>query len=114
MTAQRPAYPSQLHRAQLADGQPAQLIPRRDLELLEDLAEVVLHSSMADEQLGADFGVGEPFSGQSGDLCFLRRQHHALVVGSPAQVPAGSQKFSAGTFGERFRTDVVEGVVSGQ
>src|ERR1700728_1705532 len=39
-----------------------------DLQLLEDLGQVVLHGSGTDEHAGADLGIGEPFSGQAGDL----------------------------------------------
>src|SRR3546814_13562908 len=44
----------------------------------EDLAQVVLDSAGADEQLAADLGVGEPFTGEPNDLGLAWRQ---LVTG---------------------------------
>jgi hypothetical protein len=37
----------------------AELVARGDVELLEDLAQVVLHRAGADEQLCADLRVGD-------------------------------------------------------
>src|SRR5713101_5692171 len=49
----------QLCRLKATRRKAAQLGARVDLELEEDLAEVILHSARADEQLRTDLGVGE-------------------------------------------------------
>jgi hypothetical protein len=45
-----------------------------DAELGEDLAQVVLDGVGADEQPGADLGVGQALAGQLGNLGFLGGQ----------------------------------------
>ena len=52
----------------------AQLLPRADLELGEDLAQVPLHRARAEEETGTDLGVGQPVAHQQRDLLLLRRK----------------------------------------
>src|ERR1700741_4007024 len=51
-----------------------QLRSRRDVQLPERLAQVVLHGARADEQLGGDLAVGTAIGREAGDLRLLRRQ----------------------------------------
>lgn len=100
-----------LRRAELAGRKAAQLVARGDVELLKDLAQVVLHRSMADEELCADLWVGETIPGQSGDLCFLGCQHDAGVVGAPEHGLTRGPELATGTLGERLSTNVAKRVV---
>src|SRR5918995_311602 len=64
----------------------AELVARADAQFGEHLVQVVLNRPGADEELGADVGVGEPVAGESGDLSLLRcevvpRFHAALPRG---------------------------------
>jgi hypothetical protein len=62
-----------------------------DAKLGKDLAQVVLDSTRADEQPGADFGVGQAITGQPGDLGFLRGQvDRGLTVRLPAVSPVAT------------------------
>src|SRR4051794_33374252 len=67
----------------------AQLLARADAELREHLAQVVLDRARADEQLGPDFGIGQPARRQSGDLRFLRGEQGEGVGAVSAGVLAG-------------------------
>ena len=91
----------------------AQLVARGDVELAEDLVQVVLDRSGADEQLGADSGVGEAVAGESGDLSLLGCEDVARVHGTPAGGLAGSQELAFGALRRRLGTNAAEGVVGG-
>ena len=60
-----------------------------DAELGEDLAQVVLGGMRADEQPGADLGVGQAVPGQLGDLQFLGGQLLAGLGGGLRGALAG-------------------------
>ena len=60
-----------------------------DGELGEHLAQVVLDRARADEQPGADLGVGQAVAGQPRDLCFLGGQLDAGLHGALAGGLAG-------------------------
>ena len=89
------------------------MVARGYVQLSEDLAQVVLHCAGADEQLGADLGVGQAVSGQPGDLPFLGRERVARVHDAPARGPAGRQQLAVGTPGERLGPGTAEHVVCG-
>jgi hypothetical protein len=78
---------------------------------------VVLDSVRADEQPGADLGVGQAVTGQPRDLGFLSGKllagrvgslGYALVGGFP-----GSHQLAAGPFGEGFHADGGQQVAGG-
>lgn len=56
---------------------PRHLRPVGDAELLMDLAQVVVHSGRADEQLGRDLAIGVPAGDKAHDLLLL--QHGAAT-----------------------------------
>src|SRR3954471_2751816 len=84
-----------------------------DVELAEDLAQVVLDGAGADEQLGADLGVGVAVAGQACDLDLLGRQHVAGLGGDTARRLAGGQQLAAGARGELVGAHAVEALVGG-
>jgi pimeloyl-ACP methyl ester carboxylesterase len=71
-----------------------------DLQLLEHLRQVVLDGSGADEQAGADLGIGEPLNGQPGDARLLRRELPGYFRCTLAHCLSGGQQLPAGAFGE--------------
>ena len=71
-----------------------------DLQLLEDLGQVVLDGSGADEHAGADLGIGEPFSGQVGDAALLRGELPGGFCHPLAHCLSGGQQLPACPFGE--------------
>ena len=74
-------------------GQDAvELAAGADAELGEHLAEVPFDGARADEQLGADLGVGMPVGGEAGDLRLLRGE---LVAGRRRCVCAPSRRWPA-------------------
>src|SRR3954453_18158327 len=91
----------------------SELAARADVELAEDLAQVVLDRSRADEQLGADLRVRLPVARHAGDLRLLRRQHVARVRVTPARGLAGGLQLAAGALGERLSSAAAEAVVRG-
>src|SRR5919204_3665454 len=92
-------------------GDEVELVARADAELAEDLVQVVLDGARADEQLGADLWVGEPFASEPRDLFLLRRELIAGVVSALARLLARSQELVARAFGEPFRAHRGERVV---
>ena len=64
-----------------------ELVARADVEFGEHLVQVVLDGAAADEQPGADLGVGQPVAGEPRDLGLLDRQ---LVAGLDAALAAVS------------------------
>src|SRR3954447_2818043 len=84
-----------------------------DVELAEDLAQVVFDGARADEQLGADLGVGVAVAGQPRDLDLLGRQDVSRVGGDPARGLAGGEQLTAGALGERGGSHLAEAVVRG-
>src|SRR5262249_55099446 len=90
-----------------------QLVARGDLELLEHLAQVVLHRSRADEELRADVGVGETIPGELGDLRLLGREHATRLVGTgPGSLPR-CLELPPGALGERLGPGMAEHLVCG-
>ena len=73
---------------------------RADAQLGENLAQVVLDSAWADEQLFANLVVGQAFLGKPGDLEFLRGQVVAGVDRTFASGFAGRHQLAAGPVGE--------------
>jgi hypothetical protein len=90
-----------------------ELATRGDVKLQEDLAQVVLHRAGADEQLGADLGVGKTISGQPSDMCLLWCEHAARVVGAPARGLARGQELVTGALGKPLGPDRTEYFVRG-
>jgi hypothetical protein len=78
-----------------------------DAELGEDLAQMPLHGARAEEEPGADLGVGEPVAGQLGDLALLRGQIVARLDSSLADPLARRLQLSEGALGERLHPDRV-------
>src|ERR1700684_654820 len=57
--------------ARLAGQHAVKLTARADVELGEDLAQVIFDRAGADEQPGADLGIGEPVAGEPRDMRLL-------------------------------------------
>ena len=62
------------------------------------------HRAWADEQLSADFRVGEPFPGEPGNLPLLRGQVIACVDGALAHSFAGGQQLATSALSECLRS----------
>ena len=58
------------------------------------------HSAGAEEEFGADLGVGAPLAGQFGDPLFLGSQVCAVVFAAFADLFAGNCKFAARSRGK--------------
>ncbi len=80
-----------------------ELLTRADLELVEDLAQVVLDRMGADEQLCADLRVGVAVAGEIGDLCFPGSEVRRRVDGPLARPLPGRTQLASGARGECFR-----------
>src|SRR5919106_1305517 len=102
-----------LGRAEVTRRQTAQLVARSDLELLEDLPQVVLHRSRADEQLRADLGVGEAVAGETCDLSLVRCEQAARLVGARAGGLAGCRELATGALRKPLGSEAAERVVGG-
>src|SRR5437660_12405312 len=72
---------------------PVQLVARADIQLGEDLAEVVLDRSPADEQPRTDLGVGDTVASQPRDLRLLSGELVARLDVAFACALAGRQQF---------------------
>jgi hypothetical protein len=92
-------------------GDETELVPGADVQLLEDLVQVVLHRSWADEQLSADLWVGKAIPSQSGYLRFLRCKRRGMLDDTSAHRFAGGQELTAGTLGEPLDPHVSEHLV---
>src|SRR4051794_24964632 len=99
--------------AEVAGRKAAELVARRDVELQEDLAQVVLHRAGADEQLRADLGVRETVPGQAGDVRLLGCEDFARVVGAPPRRLARGEELVTGALGEALGPDLAEHRVRG-
>jgi hypothetical protein len=75
---------------------------------VEDLAQVVLDGSRADEQLCADLRVGEAVAGQPSDVCLLGCEQPALVVGAPPRRLTRRCELVTGALGEPLGPDTAE------
>src|SRR5436190_432625 len=84
----------------LAGRNAAELVARGDVQLQEDLPQVVLHRARADEQLCADLRVGQTVSGESSDVCLLRCEHGARVVGALPGALTRGQELVTGALGK--------------
>src|SRR5687767_11621417 len=98
---------------EVAGRNAAELVARGDVELQEDLAQVVLHRTWADEQLCADLRVGETISRQPGDVRLLGGEHGARVVGAPARGLTCGQELVTGALGKPLGPDVAEHLMGG-
>src|SRR4051812_10496311 len=96
---------------ELAGRHAAELVARGDVELQEDLAQVVLHGTGADEQLSADLGVGETFLGEPSDLRLLRREDAARLFGALSRGLSRGEKLATGTLREALGADLAEHLV---
>src|SRR3954452_20042637 len=56
-----------------------ELVSRSDLELREDVAEREVERAGAEEELGPDLAVGQPFAYEAGNLYLLRSQARLRV-----------------------------------
>ena len=77
-----------------------ELVSRVDVELREDLVQVVLDSAAADEQLGADLGVGEAVAGKPRDLGLLRGKLVEPVGRASPRALTGRQQLAGSADGE--------------
>src|SRR4051812_27340194 len=84
-----------------------------DVELAEDLVQVILDRTRADEQLSANLRVREPVTGEPRDLCFLGGQVVAGVGGSLAGMLARGLKLARGAPGERLDAHLREHLLGG-
>ena len=104
----------ELHRYAGLAGVPegsAELLARADVELGEDLAQVVLDGTRADEELGADLRVRAPVDREPGDLQLLGGQLVVRLDRPPANGLAGREQLALGALGERLRPDAPEELV---
>lgn len=76
-----------------------------DAELGVHLPKMPFHGVRAEEQLGADLGVGEPLAGQMRDLDLLRGERRRGGTVVPGHRLAGGPQLADGAFGERTRTE---------
>src|SRR3954465_5872796 len=88
-----------------------ELLARADVELGEDLTQVVLDRSGADEELGADLGVGAAVDREPGDLLLLRRQLVERLRRALADALARREQLATGALGERLCPHATERVV---
>src|SRR4051812_17236556 len=102
-TAERRSGALREHVAELAAG--------AHVELAEDLAQVVLDRARADEELGADLGVGVPVAGHRRDLAFLGREGVARCARSRGHGRAGGEELATAALCERLRPGAGERVV---
>src|SRR2546430_14983050 len=83
------------------------------VELPVDLAQMVVDSGRAEEQLGGDVPVGGSGGGQPGDLSLLRGELRAVLVGASHRVLAGGGQFGAGSPGEAAGAHSLEALEGG-
>src|SRR4051794_946389 len=98
---------------ELAGRHAAELVARGDVELQEDLAQVVLHRTGADEQLRADLRVRETISGEPSDLRLLGCEDVEGVHSPSERSLPGSQELATGALGERPGPEATEQLVCG-
>src|SRR5580704_4359348 len=98
---------------------PIELAAGADAELGKDAPEVVLGGAGADEQPGADLGVGQPVPRQPGDLGLLGGQHRLGCRGAGGRCGtlagglAGCQQLAAGPIGECRHAHLLQHLVGG-
>src|SRR3954447_10486776 len=88
--------------ARFAGERRGELVARADVELAVDLVEVVLDRAGADEEPGADLGVGEAAAREARDLRLSRREPLPRFGGASAWGLAGGLQLARGAFGERL------------
>jgi hypothetical protein len=88
-----------------------QLCPRRDAELQEHLAQVVLDGTRADEQKGGDLGVGQSLARERGDLRLLRGERPTFGGHLTHLRISRRPEFTRGAVGERPGADGQEAPV---
>src|SRR5918996_3597060 len=86
---------------------------RADVELAEDLVEVVFDRAGADEQPGADLGIGEALAGEACDLDLLGGEVLAGLDGALAGPLAGGQQLPIRPRRERLDAHVGKHPVGG-
>src|SRR5262249_53911844 len=91
---------------------PHQLATRTDVELREDVAQVPLDGARAEEEPGADLGVGQAVAGEPRDLPLLRRQLVVRLDRSP-NLLARRLELLAGALSERLHPERGEDGVAG-
>src|SRR4051794_17014894 len=89
----------------------AEVGARADVELAEDLVEVVLDRTRADEQARADLGVREAVAGEPRDLGLPGGELAPRLDGDFTGGLAGGQELSSGALGESLGAHVGEHVV---
>jgi hypothetical protein len=94
---------SRLCRPEASRRETAQFVARSDVELLEDLAQVVLHRARTDEEPDADLRVREPVARELRDLSLLRGELAASFHRALANRLAGREALATGALGKRFR-----------
>src|SRR4051794_30715715 len=116
----QPPGPSRTHRRLGGRGFPVrategivQAHARADLELGEHLPQVPLDCAGAEEQPGADLGIGKTVAREAGDLLLLRRELVARLDRALARPRARRHELAAGALGERLHADRVEHLVGG-
>src|SRR5262249_13179011 len=102
-----------LHLAASLVQRRVELLAGADAELPEDLSQVPLDRSRAEEQLGAYLRVRVPLARKLGDLCFLSREIATSLRGTFACLLAGGEKLSAGSLRECLHPDRGEKFVRG-
>ena len=109
-SAKTPAWVASrgLAGVELAGWKAAELVARSDVELLEDLAQVVLHRAGADEQLCADLRVGETILGEPSDVCLLWCEDAARVVGARPCGLTRRRELVTGALGKSVGPDAAE------
>src|SRR5919201_4075468 len=114
-SAKTPAWwpVARLAGVQAAGRNAAQLVAGGDVELGEHLVQVVLDRSRADEELGADVGIGKAVAGEPGDLCLLRGECIARVLRALACGFAGGLELATGALGEALCAHAAEQLMGG-
>jgi hypothetical protein len=74
---------------------------------------VPFDSAWADEQLGAELGVRQSVTGESGDLGLLGRENLTRLDRALAYRLAGGQEFATGALSKRFGAETVRYLVGG-
>src|SRR5919106_6725674 len=82
----------------------AEFVPRADVEPPEDLVQVVLDGTRADEQASGDLGVGEAVSGEPRDLGLLGGEVFLGLDDAFANTPASGLQLPLGAPRERLET----------
>src|SRR5437763_3303429 len=91
----------------------AELLAGADVELGEHLAQVVLDSARADEQLGADLRVRLSLRGEPRDLRLLGGEDVTRLIDPLASGFSGGRELATGALGKPLGPDAVEHFMGG-